>query len=75
MCLCSYEYNWLKALPTILDQLVIMTEVECQQLCHHSTQANLVLTKWRHQITARGRKTDLDHKAHCGAPCPIGGNS
>lgn len=75
MCLCSCEYNWLEALPAILDRLVITIEVECQQLHHHFTQANLVLTKQRHQIAARGRKTVLEHKAHCGAPCPIGRNS
>lgn len=70
MCLCSCDYHWLEAFPAILDQLVITIEVECQRLCHHFTQANLVLTKWRHQIAARGRKTDLDHKARSGAPCP-----
>lgn len=52
MCLCSCEYNWLEALPAIRDQLVTTIEVECRRLRHHFTQANLVLTKRRHQIAA-----------------------
>lgn len=56
--------RWPKTALAAIDQLVIIIEASCHQLCH-LTCSNLILLKWHHQSGAWGRKIGMNRNSVC----------